>query len=57
MWEIEPKPGREWTVDSNLTAIHQSPNCVTSSKKKKVAPTVHGAALINIHSRKSFLLI
>lgn len=36
------RPMREWgrlereqTVDDNLTAIHQSPNCVASGDKKK----------------------
>lgn len=64
------QPMREWgrlereqTVDDNLTAIHQSPNCVASGdkknikKKKNVAPAVNVAVLINIHPKKSFLFI
>lgn len=47
--------GREWIVDSNLTAIYQSSHCVACAEN--VSPIVYAATLINIHPRNSFLLI
>lgn len=44
-WQV-----REWTVDSNLTAIHQSPDCAASEM-------LYLAPRINIHLRNTYLFL